>query len=219
MPTTPDVVLTQLGWRYATKKFDPARRISPEHWSALEQAALLAPSSYGLQPWKFVVVTDPALRQRLRAASWNQPQITDASHLIVFARRAEMTPADVQRWIDRVADVRSVPAAALAGFRDMMLGTIANPGSVPGGSFDTWTSRQVYIALGFFLSAAAMLGIDACPMEGFDPAQYDQILDLPTLGYRATVVAAAGYRAADDAIAPDKIAKARFPASDVILRR
>lgn len=219
MPTTPDVVLTQLAWRYATKKFDPARRIAPEHWSALEQAALLAPSSYGLQPWKFVVVSDPALRQKLRAVSWNQPQITDASHLIVFARRAEMAPADVQRWIDRVAEVRHAPPAALAGFRDMMLGTIANPGSVPGGSFDTWTSRQVYIALGFFLSAAALLGIDACPMEGFDPAQYDQILGLPTLGYKATVVAAAGYRAADDAVAPDKMAKARFPASDVILRR
>jgi nitroreductase len=219
MPSTTDVVLTQLAWRYATKKFDPSRRIAPEHWSALEQAALLAPSSYGLQPWKFVVVTDPALRQKLRAVSWNQPQITDASHLIVFARRAEMTPADVQRWIDRVADVRKAPPAALAGFRDMMLGTIANPGSVPGGSFDTWTSRQVYIALGFFLSAAAMLGIDTCPMEGFDPDQYDHLLGLPTLGYKATVVAAAGYRAADDAMAPDKTAKARFPASDVILRR
>lgn len=219
MPTTPDVILSQLSWRYATKKFDPARKIAPELWSTLEQAAMLAPSSYGLQPWKFVVVTDPAIRQKLRVVSWNQPQITDASHLVVFARRSELSSSDVQRWIDRISQVRSVPPEALAGFRDMMLGSVANPGSVPGGSFDIWISRQIYIALGFFLSAAAMLGIDACPMEGFDPAKYDEILGLPALGYRSTVLGAAGYRSPDDAMAPDKTAKARFPATDVIVRR
>lgn len=220
MPTiAPESLLTQFSWRYATKKFDPARQIPAEQWSALERAAMLAPSSYGLQPWKFVVITDPPLRRRLREASWNQPQITDASHLVVFARRAALTTADVDRHVDRIVEVRKVPREALADFRNMMLGSVASPGSVPGGSIDTWVSRQVYIALGFFLSAAAMLGIDACPMEGFDPAAYDRLLGLPELGYRATVVAAAGYRSADDPFSPEKAAKVRFDSSEVILRR
>lgn len=218
-PIPADTLLRQLTWRYATKKFDPARKISPESWSALEQAATLAPSSYGLQPWKLVVVTDPALRAALRTHSWNQPQITDASHLVVFARRSELTPADVDRWIDRIVEVRGAPRAALAGFRDMMLGSVADPAAAPGGSFDVWISRQVYIALGFFLSAAALLGVDACPMEGFDPAKYDELLGLPGRGYRATVLATAGYRAADDPLAPERAPKVRYAESEVIWRR
>jgi nitroreductase len=218
-PVPAETLIRQLSWRYATKKFDASKKIAPETWTALERAAMLAPSSYGLQPWKFVEVTDPKLRQTLRTHSWNQPQITDASHLVVFARRSEMTPSDVQRWVDRIVEVRGVPQQALAGYRDMMLGSVANPAGVPGGGFDTWTSRQVYIALGFFLAAAALLGIDACPMEGFDPAKYDEALGLPALGYHATVVAAAGYRAADDTLSPDKSPKVRFTEKEVILRR
>lgn len=220
MPVVPaETLLSQLSWRYATKKFDPTRKIPAPAWSALEQAAILAPSSYGLQPWKFVVITDAALRSKLREASWNQPQITDASHMVVFARRREMTPDDVNHFVDRIVEVRHAPREALAGYRDMMLGSVASPATMPGGNFDAWTSRQVYIALGFFLSAAAMLGIDACPMEGFDPAKYDEILGLSALGYCATVVATAGYRAPDDDFAPSKSAKVRFPESEVIMRR
>ena len=193
MSTIPaETILKQFAWRYATKKFDPARKIAPDTWAALEKATMLAPSSYGLQPWKFIVVTDPTVRAKLKGVSWNQPQITDASHLVVFARRSELNAADVQRWIDRIAEVRNAPHAALAGFRDMMLGSVASPAATPGGGFETWISRQCYIALGFFLAAAAMLGVDACPMEGFDPAQYDQILGLPAMGYKATVLATAG---------------------------
>lgn len=210
----PDVIIERLQWRYATKKFDPAKKIPADQWAALEQAAMLAPSSYGLQPWRFVVVTDPALRARLREVSWNQPQITDASHLVVICRRTDMTAADVDRYLGRIEQVRRVSGDSLKGFREMMLGSIEPK---PVADREVWNSRQVYIALGFFLSAAAMMGIDACPMEGFDPAKYDEILGLRPLGLGAQVLATAGYRAADDPIAA--MAKVRFESGEVIIRR
>lgn len=212
-PVAPDTLLENLSWRYAVKKFDPSKAIPADTWNALERAALLAPSSYGLQPWRFVVVRDPALRVKLREVSWNQPQITDASHLLVLARKATMTPADVDRYVDRIVEVRGGDRAALADFRGMMLGTVTSPTF----NADVWTARQVYIALGFFLASAAQLGVDACPMEGFDAEAYDRILNLPAQGYKATVVATAGYRASDDWLAG--LAKVRFPAEQVFDRR
>lgn len=207
-----EALVHQLKWRYATKKFDSNRRISPQDWATLEESLLLAPSSFGLQPWKFLVVDDKPVRQKLRACSWNQAQITDASHLVVFAGRTEINATDVQRHIERISKVRNVPAENLNDYKNMMLGFI----SAPADKFDSkaWISRQVYIALGFFLSSAAMLGIDACPMEGMDPGQYDQILGLNEQGYRALVVATAGYRANDDSYA--NLAKVRFDRSAVI---
>ncbi|MBL8761944.1 MAG: NAD(P)H-dependent oxidoreductase [Phycisphaerae bacterium] len=208
----PARLIETLSRRYATKQFDAARKIPGDVWSTLEQAAILAPSSYGLQPWTFVVVTDSAVREKLRAVSWNQPQITDASHLVVFCAKSNLVRADVDRYIDRIARVRGVSRDALAGFRDMMLGTV----EAPGADHLHWNQRQVYIALGFFLSAAAMLGVDACPMEGFDAARYNEILGLSSQGLSATVLAAAGYRSAGDPSASMK--KVRFDASDVIKR-
>jgi nitroreductase len=214
--TTADALLKSLSWRYATKKFDASRKIPEATWKTLEQALLLAPSSYGLQPWRFYVVTDAAVRVRLREAAWNQPQITDASHLVVLARRRNLSAADVDRFIDRIVEVRHAPRESLAQYRGMMVGSVTNPGAAPGGSVDGWAARQVYIALGFFLSAAAMLDIDACPMEGFDPARFDQILGLEKDGYAATVLATAGYRADDDSYA--KLPKVRATHQDVIKR-
>src|SRR5581483_5409464 len=121
----PETVLGQLAWRYATKKFDPARKIAPELWAKLEQAVILSPSSYGLQPWKFVVVTDPEVRKRLHPVSWNQPQILDASHLVVFAAKNPPTPDDVERHVARTARVRGIDPGALDGFRQMMLGSLS----------------------------------------------------------------------------------------------
>lgn len=208
-------VLESFKWRYATKQFDPSKKIPAETWSALEESLILSPSSYGLQPWRFYVVNNPATRAALKAHSWNQSQITDASHLVVFARKIEVTPADVQKYIDQIAAVRGIPAAALDGYKGMMIGSVTNPGSLGGGTgMDQWTARQAYIALGFFLSAAALLGVDACPMEGFDPSKYDELLGLKAQGYTATVVATAGYRSADDASANYK--KVRFPHDQVV---
>lgn len=212
-PIAPESLLSNLQWRYAVKKFDAGKKIPSHLWSALEQAVQLSPSSYGLSPWKFVVVNDPALRVKLRAAAWNQPQITDASHLLVFCRKTAITTADIEQYVARVSQVRAVPADSLKGLQDMMVGSISAP------AFDgaAWMARQVYIALGFFLSSAAMLGIDACPMEGFLSDQFDEILGLRAQGYASVVVATAGYRAADDWLASQK--KVRWPEARVIDRR
>src|SRR5436190_9675948 len=123
-PVPPDTVLGQLRWRYATKKFDPARKIAPELWAKLEQAVVLAPSSYGLQPWTFVVVTDPEVRKKLHPVSYNQPQILDASHLVVFAAKNPPTPEDVDAYVARTAAVRGATVESLTGFRQMMLGSL-----------------------------------------------------------------------------------------------
>jgi len=210
-PVPDEVVLRQLRWRYATKKFDPTRKIVAEDWRSLEQALVHSPSSFGLQPWKFFVVTDPDLKEKLKTASWNQSQITDASHLVVFAIKKNLGAADVDRYLARIAEVRSVPLESLDGFKKMLLGSLNRPVE----EVNAWATRQLYIALGFFLSAAAMLGIDACPMEGFQPEQYDAILGLTQMGYGATVLATAGYRAADDPFI--KLPKVRFKPEDVVV--
>ena len=210
-PVADEVLLRQLQWRYATKKFDPARKISPDDWRTLEQALVQAPSSYGLQPWKFFVVTERALRERLKPVSWNQSQVTDASHLVVFAIKKNMGPADVERYVARIAEVRGASPESLEGHKKMMLGTLSRPVE----EVNIWAMHQVYIALGFFLCAAAMLGIDACPLEGFVPQKYDEILGLAEQGYGSVVLAAAGYRASDDRhIALPKV---RFKTEDVVV--
>ena len=212
-PVAPDAVLGQLLWRYATKKFDPARKIPPEVWAKLEQAVILAPSSYGLQPWKFVVITHPEVRNRLHPVSWNQAQILDASHLVVFAAKNPPTPADVERHVTRTAAVRGVAPESLDGLKQRMLGSLAR---MTPADAHAWAARQCYLALGVFLSTAAMLGVDACPMEGFQPNKYDEILGLNAKGLGAVVIATAGYRAADDPAAT--LAKSRFDANEVIER-
>jgi nitroreductase len=211
MNTLPaDAVLQQLNWRYATKKFDPARKIPADLWTKLEHSAILAPSSFGLQPWRFIVVETAATREKLKAHAWNQSQITDASHLLVFATKSVVSSADVEAYVQRIIDVRKAPAAAVEPFKQMMLGFISQPGL----DHKAWNTRQVYIALGFFLSACAMVGVDACPMEGIEAPKFDEILGLTKDGFNTVVVAAAGYRAADDAFA--SFAKVRFDAAAVV---
>jgi nitroreductase len=209
----PDTVLTQLRWRYATKKFDPARKIAPELWAKLEQAPLLAPSSFGLQPWRFVVVTDPEVRKKLHPVSYNQAQILDASHLVVFASKNPPTPADVERHAARTEQVRGLPAGSLDGLRKSLLGSLSR---MTEKDAHNWAARQAYIALGFFLSACALAGVDACPMEGFQPEKYDEILGLKAKGFGAVVLATAGYRLDEDPAA--KLAKSRFGPDEVIER-
>ena len=212
-PVPPDATLTQLRWRYATKKFDPARKIAPDLWAGLEQAAALSPSSYGLQPWKFVVVTDPEVRKKLHPASWNQPQILDASHLVVFAAKNPPTPADVERHVARTEQVRGLTPGVLDDLKKRILGSLSR---MTEKDAHAWAARQCYIALGVFLSACALAGVDACPMEGFQPEKYDEILGLTAKGLSAVVIATAGYRHPDDPAA--KFAKSRFPVDEVIER-
>lgn len=214
-PIAPAQLDAALAWRYATKVFDPARKIPAEVWAALERSLVATPSSYGLQPWKFLVITDPALRAKLRPASWNQSQVTDCSHHVVFLGRTEMSERDVQRLIDATAAARGIPASALDGYKGMMLKDVVN--GPRGKAAAEWATRQCYIALGQFMLACAQLGVDACPMEGFDQVQYDQILGLAGTGYRSVVACPAGYRAAGDKYAA--LAKVRYPSAEVIEHR
>lgn len=210
-----EALLAAHTWRYATKKFDAARKIPAGTWSALEKALVLSPSSYGLQPWKFVVVTDPALKARLRPASWNQAQVEDCSHHVVFLAKKELTEGDVDRFIARTAEVRGQPLESLEGYKGYMMGDLVK-GPRAAVSAE-WAARQAYIALGNFMTSAAVLGVDTCPMEGIDLAKYDAILGLEGSGYRTVVACPAGYRAADDKYA--SATKVRFLDSEVIDRR
>ena len=207
-------LLASLRGRYACKAFDPAKQISGDDWQALEQSLVLAPSSFGLQPWLFVEVRDKGLREQLVPASWGQRQVADASRLVVFAVRTALGAADIERHLSNIARVRGVTRESLQPYADRIGGFLQNP--PPGFDLRAWSARQVYLALGFFLEGCALLGIDACPIEGLEPARYDEILGLRARGVTTLCAAAAGYRAAGDKY--QHAAKVRFPADEVILR-
>lgn len=208
-------LVAALNWRYATKQFDPARRIPAADWTALEEALRLAPSSFGIQPWKFLVVETPELRAKLREASWGQSQVTDASHLVVLAVKQAVDAAHLDRYFADTAKTRGVAVESLAGFRKVIDGFVA--GKSKAGQLELWSAKQVYIAAGQFMAAAAVLGVDSCPLEGIDPARYDELLGLRGSGWATQLAIAAGYRSAEDkyATAP----KVRFPSGEVIERR
>ena len=201
-----------MNWRYATKRFDPAKKLPADTWRALEGALVLTPTSYGLQPYQFIVMTDAAKRAELLAHSWNQNQVVDCSHYVVFTARTKMTEADVDRLIQRTAQVRGVAAESLAAYRGMMLGDVVHGSR--GKAAHEWATRQAYIALGNLMTSAAVLGVDACPMEGIVPAEYDRVLGLRDSGYATVVACALGYRAAGDKYAA--AAKVRFEASELV---
>ncbi len=209
---SPAQALQQLEWRYAVKKFDPSKKISSETWNVLEQSLVLSPSSFGMQPWKFFVVDNPNLRQQLLEHSWNQAQVVEASHLLVLAIKKDMSDVDVDRYIQSMSDKRGVPLEGLAGLTKMIKGFLVNPNK--SFTLDEWATRQVYIAIGQFMTSAAMLGIDTCPMEGFNPVKYDEILGLKDLGYASVLVCPAGYRASDDKYAT--MPKVRYDQSEMV---
>ena len=205
-------LLNALNWRYATKVFDPNKKIPADVWQTLERALVLSPSSYGLQPYRFLVISDPAKRAALLPHSWNQKQVVDASHFVVFTARTQMTEADVDKLIARTTDVRKIPAESLNFYRDMMLGDLVKgPRSRMA---HEWAARQAYIALGNLMTCAAVLGVDACPMEGFVPSEYDRVLGLENSGYATVVCCALGYRAANDKYA--SLPKVRFELQELV---
>jgi nitroreductase len=205
-------LLDALKWRYSSRAFDPQRQIPAATWAALEDSVVLAPSSFGLQPFRLLVIRDPALRERLLPHAWGQRQVVDASHFVVFAARTSVTEADVDRFVRLNAAVRGIAVESLSGFRAMLTETLVTDG------FQSlaphWAAHQAYLALGSLLTGAALLGVDACPMEGFVPAEFDRILGLPEQGLAAVVSCALGYRAADDpyALRP----KVRFPKAELV---
>lgn len=205
-------LLRALEWRYATKVFDATRKIPADVWQTLEKSLVLTPTSYGLQPYRFLVINDPAKRAKLLPHSWNQKQVVDASHFVVFTARTQMAEADVNKLIQRTVDVRKISAESLNFYRDMMLGDVVN--GPRGKTAHEWAARQAYIALGNLMTCAAVLGVDACPMEGLVPKEYDEVLKLNGSGYATVVACALGYRAASDKYA--SLAKVRFEQADMV---
>lgn len=215
-PISPSSLLEALQWRYATKLFDRSRIIPPETWAVLEASLVLTPSSYGLQPWKFLVVTDSIVREQLVPHAWRQRQVADASHLVVMAVRNGYGEADVDANIERMVEVRGGTPEALTGFKNMVMKLVVN-GGLSQAELMQWAKCQAYIALGQFMASAALLGVDTCPMEGFVPSGVDEVLGLVGQGYTTVLLCPAGYRSEDDRYA--HLPKVRFKPEQVIEHR
>lgn len=204
-------LIQQLNWRYATKAYDASKKLSDEQMKTLKEVLQLSPSSFGLQPYKFVHVKNPELRAKLREVSWGQAQVTDASDLFVFCRIDKFNEAYIDKFVELNAKTRGQEVASLEGFKGMLMSTL----NMTPEQFAHWADKQVYLALGNLLTSCAVLGIDASPMEGFDSAKYDEILDLPAKGLHTVVICAVGTRSPEDKYAEAK--KVRFPQEDLFL--
>lgn len=199
-------------WRCSVKKFDSNKKIPEDAWTALERSLVLSPSSFGLQPWKFAVVANPEIRKELLPFSWNQTQVTEASHMVVFLYLNKMDDTYVQRYVDSIVRTREVKPESVEAYKNVMLSFLKNLHN--SGTYAEWARKQSYIALGNFMTSAAALGIDTCPMEGIDPAKYDDVLGLKGTDYSTLVVCVAGYRHVEDKYS--KLKKVRFPVTELI---
>ena len=204
-------LLEKLNWRYAVKKFDSTKKIKDSDWKILEESLRLAPSSYGLQPWQFWIVQNPKVREELKAASWNQSQVTDCSHFVVLVYKPKMDEAHIQKYLQKIASVRGVSLESMSGYKlGMVNDLIKGPRAEV---ISHWAEKQTYIAMGMLMESAALLDIDTCPLEGLVPAEYNKILKLENTGWNAVAAVACGYRSADDKFQHN--AKVRFDHNEV----
>lgn len=206
-------LLQSLNWRYAVKKFDPNKKISTENWQTLSESLRLCPSSYGLQPWQFILVETPQLRKELRAHSWNQSQVEDCSHYVVLAYKEKMDTQHIEKYIQAMSEQRQVSIESLKGFAEVMSGDLITGPRAQ--EIDYWAQRQCYIAMGFLMLSAALLKIDSCPMEGLVPSEYDKMLELSGTGYKTVAAVALGYRHPEDKY--QAVKKVRFSSEQVFL--
>jgi nitroreductase len=204
-------ILNALNWRYATKQYDATKKVSDHDLNELLEVMRLAPSSYGVQQWKFIVVKDQKLREELKKVAYGQAPVTDASHLIVLAARTTFTVENIDEYMQSIAEVRGMPVNALDGFKQYIVNFIHGKSAE---TLKHWNQRQLYIPLGMAIEAAALKNIDSTPMEGFDPAAVDTILGLDKEGFVSTAFLALGYRSSNDQAAHYK--KARFPKNKVV---
>jgi len=188
-------LIKNLQWRYATKKFSTTKKVSDDDLNKLKEAIQLSVSSYGLQLYKVLIIENPEIRERLKPVSWNQSQITDASHLFVFCNYTDATPEAIDNFIKHTAETRNLDLERLSGYGDFIKSKLAEKSQE---EKIGWLKSQTYLALGNLLNACAELKIDACPMEGFDPEAYNKILGLNEKGLNASVIAPVGYRHIDD---------------------
>lgn len=197
-------------WRYATKKFNSEKKISNSDLEILKEAIQLSSSSYGLQPYKVLIIENEEIRKQLQPASWGQSQITDASHLFVFASVTNVDAEYITRFAENMAKTRNIPFDSVKGYADFMIGNIT---TLTPEKQIIWAQKQAYLALGNLLNAAAELKIDVTPMEGFLPEQYNEILGLKEKGLHATLVATIGYRHEEDET--QHYAKVRKPITEL----
>ena len=188
--------LDHQNWRYATKKFDATKKISSEDLNTLKEAIRLSSSSYGLQPYKVIIVENPELRAKIQPVAWGQSQIVDASHLIVFANRTTINDTEIDAFFEKMSKTREIPLEAMSGYQGFMKGKIKELSEE---AQNIWNSKQTYLALGNLLNAAAELKIDVTPMEGFTAVDVNEILGLNVLGLNASLIATVGYRHTEDA--------------------
>ena len=197
-------------WRYATKKFDATKKVSDADLAVLKEAIRLSTSSYGLQPYKVLIIENEEIRKQLQPVSWGQSQIVDASHLFVFANYTDIEDTHIDSYVDNIAATRGLNVGDLQGYSDFMKSKIV---PMPADKKAIWTSKQTYLALANLMNAAAELKIDVTPMEGFEPEKYNEILGLNALGLNASLVATVGYRHEDDA--NQKVKKVRKSEADL----
>ena len=205
-------LIQKLSSRYACKSFDSTKKISDSDFNALEEVLRLTPSSFGLQPWKFIIVKDQGLKEKLKPHSWNQEQITSCSHLVCICTRTDASENDVEKHINNIASVRSASLDSLNEYKNRMIGFLSDPNFKP--KTADWAAKQGYIALGFLMEACAVLDIDSCPMEGFDAAAYNELLGINGSGYTTSVLCPVGFRSAQDGYQNAK--KVRFAKETLI---
>ena len=204
-------IIESLNWRYATKKFDATKKVSNEDLNALLEALNLAPSSYGLQPYKFLVIENQEIRAKLLPASYGQSQIVDASHMVLICAKIKLLESDIDTYVSHIAKTRSIQEENLKGFGDTMKSTLL---SLPPEKLTAWAIKQSYLAAGVVLTAAGDLKIDTCPMEGFVPAQYTEILGLEEKNLLPVQVITIGYRSTEDQT--QHMAKVRKEKEDIV---
>lgn len=188
-------LLDALNWRYATKRYDASRIIPQETFQLLMESIRLTPSSYGMQPIKILHIESPELREKIKPIAWNQQQVVDASHLLVFCYQTNPGEQEVKEHVERMATTRQKPVESLEGFQKHVIQALDGMGEE---KREIWTSKQTYIALGQLLLACAMERIDATPMEGFDAQALNELLQLPAKGYKASLLCPLGFRHLDD---------------------
>lgn len=188
-------LIENLNWRYATKKFDASKKVSQDNLDLLKESIRLSASSYGLQLYKVLIIENEAIKEQLKPASYGQSQITDTSHLFVFCNYTNTNNKHVDEYLQLKADIQNLKVEDLQGSGDFMKGALSYKSEE---EMNNWTAKQTYIALGNLLAASAELKIDACPMEGFEPQKYNEVLGLTNKGLNASVIVAVGYRSTED---------------------
>lgn len=205
-------LIDSLSWRYATKRMT-GNKVSAEKIDSLLEAIRLSASGFGLQPYKILVIDNPELKAKIQPIAYGQPQAVESSHLLVFAAWNDITEAQIDTFIQLVADTRGIPVAALGDYRGAIAGSLLGR---PVEAKQNWADRQAYLAMGTALAAAGELQIDTTPMEGFIPAQLDELLGLGAMGLHSVLILAVGERdAANDFMA--SAAKVRYAKKDFVI--